>query len=284
MNRINNGAWWLVAPAVVLFAVVGIAPLMATLNYSFQDSFAGDNYFWVGTYWYEELFKSSAFWGAFGRTLLFAAITISLQFIIGIFVARKLYFRQVKAQMVVALIALPLLTPWIVVGFIWRHLVNPEAGLIGASLSLFNISPDLNSVWWVWATIIAMDLWHWTSLVVILCYAGYLSIPGPYFQAARIDGASKWATFRYIELPKLKNVLVIALLLRLADSLMIYTEPLMISRGGPHVSSTFMSQKLIQTAMLEFNLGAAGAISMFYLVVMILIAWILFRYIRSQNV
>ena len=128
-----------------------------------------------------------------------------------------------------------------------------------------------------------MDAWHWTSLVVILCYAGYLSIPPAYFQAAQIDGARVWATFRHVELPKLKNVLLIAALLRLADSLMIYTEPLMVTRGGPHVATTFMSQDLIQTAMQEFNLGEAGAISVIYLALIVPIAWSLFRTMRRHN-
>ena len=126
-----------------------------------------------------------------------------------------------------------------------------------------------------------MDVWHWTSLTVILCYAGYLSIPSAFFQAAQIDAATGWSIFKYIEFPKLKNVLLIAILLRLADSLMIYTEPFMIARGGPHVSSTFLSQELIQTAMIEFNLGEAGAISVFYMLLMTLIAWLLFRAMRQ---
>lgn len=279
----NNKAWLYLLPAAVMLGVIGFAPLMAMVNYSVQDSFAGDQYFWVGTQWYEEMFRSQAFWGALGRTLLLTAISLSIQFALGLFVARKLYHRQKNGAFFIALFALPLLTPWIVVGFVWRHAMNNQAGLIGVLGSWLGYAPDLNSVVWVWATIIVMDVWHWTSLTVILCYAGYLSIPSPYFQAAKIDGAGEWATFRYIELPKLKNVLLIALLLRVADSLMIYTEPLMIARGGPHVSSTFLSQELIKTAMQEFNLGEAGALSVFYLLMMTLIAWILFRTMRQTH-
>ena len=84
--------------------------------------------------------------------------------------------------MIIPLIALPLLTPWIVVGFIWRHGIDAQAGLWGTMLAAIGLVPDLNSVLWAWATIIAMDVWHWTSFVVILCYAGYLSIPQAYFR------------------------------------------------------------------------------------------------------
>ena len=78
-----------------------------------------------------------------------------------------------------------------------------------------------------------MDVWHWTSLVVLLCYAGLRSIPDAYYQASLIDGASSWQVFRYIQLPKMKRVLIIALLLRLMDSFMIYTEPFVLTGGGP---------------------------------------------------
>ena len=283
VRRYSNKAWFLVSPAALVIGAIGFVPLMATVNYSVQDSFAGDHFIWVGLRWYEEMFRSTAFWGALGRTLLFTIITLTIQFGLGIFVARKLYYIQKRGELFIGLIVLPLLAPWIVVGFVWRHVMNPEAGLIGVLGASIGFAPDLNSVYWVWGTIIAMDVWHWTSLIVILCYAGYLGIPRAYFQAASIDGASSWATFRHIEFPKLRRVLLIALLLRMADSMMIYTEPLMISRGGPNVSSTFMSQELIRTAMQEFNFGEAGALSVFYLALITSIAWALYSTMRLQD-
>ena len=81
------------------------------------------------------------------------------------------------------------------------------------------------------------------------------AIPEPYYQAARIDGASRWAVFRYIELPKLRGVLMIAVLLRLMDSFMIYTEPFVLTGGGPGTATTFLSQYLTQKAVGQFDLG-----------------------------
>lgn len=114
-------------------------------------------------------------------------------------------------------------------------------------------------------------------LIIVLTFAGYLSISKSHFQAARIDGASPWSTFRYVEIPKLRKVLIIALLLRFMDCFMIYIEPFMITRGGPNVATSFLSLELIQTASIQFDLGKAGAISVFYLLVMITICWFLFR-------
>ena len=83
-----------------------------------------------------------------------------------------------------------------------------------------------------------MDVWHWTSLVVLLAYAGLVSIPDAYYQAAKIDGARSWAIFRYIQLPKMKRVLTIAILLRFMDSFKIYTEPFVLTGGGPGNATT----------------------------------------------
>ena len=123
------------------------------------------------------------------------------------------------------LMALPLLIPWNVVGSMWNILALPDIGLLGRALNAlgwdYNYTRHPLDAWF---TLVLMDVWHWTSLVVLLCYAGLVSIPDAYYQAAKVDGARPWAVFRYIQLPKLKHVLTIAILLRFMDSFMIYTE------------------------------------------------------------
>jgi ABC-type sugar transport system permease subunit len=127
--------------------------------------------------------------------------------------------------------ALPLLIPWNVVGTIWQIFGRADIGLLGHTLDQMGFEYNYASnVFDAWVTIILMDVWHWTSLVVLLCYAGLVSIPEAYYQAAKIDGASKWSVFRYIQLPKIRGVLIIAFLLRFMDSFMIYTEPFVLDR------------------------------------------------------
>ncbi|MFN3238928.1 MAG: carbohydrate ABC transporter permease [Pseudomonadales bacterium] len=176
-----------------------------------------------------------------------------------------------------------MLTPWIVVGFSWRLMLDLDLGPLAAALQMLGFTPDLNSAGWAWFTIIVMDVWHWTGLVIVLTYAGYLSIPVSYFHAALIDGANSWRTFRYVELPTLRRVLIIAFLLRLMDSFMVYIEPFMVTRGGPDISTTFLSLDLIQTASVQFDLGKAGAMSVIYLLIMISICWVLFQSIHAQK-
>ena len=103
-----------------------------------------------------------------------------------------------------------------------------------------------------------MDVWHWTSLVVLLSYAGLQAIPDAYYQAAKIDGASRWAVFRYIQLPKMRRVLIIAVLLRFMDSFMIYTEPFVLTGGGPGNATTFLSIDLVKMAHRPVRPGTGG--------------------------
>jgi glycerol transport system permease protein len=127
-----------------------------------------------------------------------------------------------------------------------------------------------------WFTMILMDVWHWTSLVVLLAYAGLRSIPDAYYQAAKIDSASRWAVFRYIQLPKMKRVLTIAVLLRFMDSFMIYTEPFVLTGGGPGNSTTLLSIDLVKIALGQFDLGPAAAMSIIYFLIVLLLSWVFY--------
>ena len=126
-----------------------------------------------------------------------------------------------------------------------------------------------------------MDVWHWTPLVALLAYAGLRSIPDAYYQAARIDGASKFAVFRYIQLPKMRGVLMIAVLLRFMDSFMIYTEPFVLTGGGPGNATTFLSQYLTQKAVGQFDLGPAAAFSLIYFLIILLFCFVLYNWMQS---
>ena len=168
------------------------------------------------------------------------------------------------------LMALPLLIPWNVVGAMWNIFALPDIGLLGRMLNGLGI--DYNYTQQplsAWATLIAMDVWHWTSLVVLLAYAGLSAIPDAYYQAARIDGASSWAIFRYIQLPKMKRVLTIAVLLRFMDSFNIYTEPFVLTGGGPGNATTLLSIDLVKIALGQFDLGPAAAMSIIYFLIIL---------------
>jgi glycerol transport system permease protein len=182
------------------------------------------------------------------------------------------------------LMALPLLIPWNVVGAMWNIFSLPDIGLLGRTLNSIGIDYDYTQQpLSAWFTVILMDVWHWTSLVVLLAYAGLCSIPDAYYQAAKIDGANTWAIIRYIELPKMKRVLTIAILLRFMDSFMIYTEPFVLTGGGPGNSTTFLSIDLVKVALGQFDLGPAAAMSLIYFLVILLMCWVFYTLMMKSE-
>ena len=285
MNKTwNNKAWFMVLPVLLLVAFSAVIPLMTVVNYSVQDTFGNNQFFWNGVSWFSDVLESDRFWQALGRNLLFSGIILALEIPLGILIALNMPKKGLGVPVCLVLMALPLLIPWNVVGTIWQVFGRVDIGLLGRTLDAMGISYNyVNNVFDAWATLIVMDVWHWTSLVVLLCYAGLVSIPEAYYQAAKIDGASRWAVFRYIQLPKMKRVLLIAFLLRFMDSFMIYTEPFVVTGGGPGNSTTFLSIDLVKMAIGQFDLGPAAAMSIIYFLIILLLSWIFYTVMTSSD-
>jgi glycerol transport system permease protein len=278
MNKtINNKGWFFVLPVVLLVAFNAIIPLMTVVNFSVQETF-GDNVFtWAGVEWFEQVLHSDRFHDALLRQVIFTALVLFIEVPLGLIVALAMPRKGVWISVCLVTMALPLLIPWNVVGAMWNIFALPEIGLMGKGLNAlgfdFNYTRQPMSAWF---TIVLMDVWHWTSLVVLLCYAGLVSIPNDYYQAAKIDGASAWSVFRFIQLPKLKRVLTIAILLRFMDSFMVYTEVVVLTGGGPGNSTTFLSIDLVKTALGQFDLGPAAAMSLIYFLIILLLSWLFY--------
>ena len=273
----NQKAWWLVAPVLLLVAFNAFIPLMTVVNYSLQETFGDNVFFWEGVTWFESVLRSERFHASLMRQLMFTFMILAIEVPLGIAVALAMPRRGPWVSVCLVLMALPLLIPWNVVGAMWNIFALPDIGLLGYTLNSmgfdYNFTRQPVSAW---MTTVVMDVWHWTSLIVLLCYAGLCSIPDAYYQAARIDGATPWAVFRYIQLPKLKRVLTIAILLRFMDSFMIYTEPFVLTGGGPGNTTTFLSIDLVKIALGQFDLGPAAAMSLIYFLVVLLICWVFY--------
>jgi glycerol transport system permease protein len=281
---VNNRAWFLVLPVLFLVAFSAVIPLMTVVNYSVQDTFGDNVFFWAGLEWFREMLHDDRMWGALGRQLIFSAIILAIQIPLGILVALSMPKRGFWASFCLVVMSLPLLIPWNVVGTIWQIFGRIDIGLLGHTLAAMGIDYNYTSdPIAAWITVIVMDVWHWTSLVALLCYAGLQAIPDAYYQAAKIDQASRWKVFRYIELPKLAGVLMIAILLRFMDSFMIYTEPFVVTGGGPGSSTTFLSIDLVKMAIGQFDLGPAAAFSIMYFLVILLISWVFYTVMTNLD-
>jgi glycerol transport system permease protein len=282
MKTENQRAWFFVLPVLVLVAFNALVPLMTVVNYSVQETFGDNTFFWAGLRWFEEVMTSDRFHAALGRQALFTAIILAIEVPLGVAIALAMPRSGPWVSVCLVLMALPLLIPWNVVGAMWNIFALPEIGLMGWLLAPygFDYTQQITSAWF---TMVLMDVWHWTSLVVLLAYAGLISIPEAYYQAAKIDGARGWAVFRYIQLPKMKHVLTIAILLRFMDSFMIYTEPLVLTGGGPGNATTLLSIDLVKVALGQFDLGPAAAMSIVYFLITLLVSWVFYTLMTKDD-
>ena len=283
-KTVNQKAWFLILPVLLLVAFSAVIPLMTVVNYSVQDTFGNNQFFWAGLEWFEEMLRSERMWDALGRQLMFSAIILAVQVPLGVFIALNMPKSGFWSSFCLVMMSLPLLIPWNVVGTIWQIFGRVDIGLLGYTLDALGITYNYTqNTFAAWVTIIVMDVWHWTSLVALLAFAGLKSIPDAYYQAAKIDQASRWAIFRYIELPKMMGVLMIAILLRFMDSFMIYTEPFVVTGGGPGNATTLLSIDLVKMALGQFDLGPAAAFSIMYYLVILLISYVFYTVMTNLD-
>lgn len=275
-KRKNNKAWFLVAPVVFVVAFTAIVPLMAVANYSLQDIQGFDNRLFVGLDFFKLVATDPNVQNAFMRNLWLSAQVLLIQIPLGIFIARLMPRSGWKASASLVVVAIPLIIPWNVIGTTWQIFTRSDIGLGGVLVNLFFEYNTTASPFDAWVTVIIMDTWHWTPLVALLVYAGLRSIPPAYYQAAAIDSASPMAIFRFVELPKLRRVLLIAILLRFMDSFMLYTEPFVVTGGGPGDSTTTLSILLTTIAVGQFDVGVAGAFSLMYFLFIQIFSFIFF--------
>ncbi|NUU00574.1 carbohydrate ABC transporter permease [Herbaspirillum robiniae] len=285
MNKpYNNKAWFFILPVFLTVAFSAIIPLMTVVNYSVQDIISPEQSVFVGLEWFKEVMRDGELHSALLRQLIFSFCVLLVQIPLGIVLALAMPHKGWKSSATLVILAMPLLIPWNVVGTIWQIFGRADIGLGGYVLNLlganYNYASNPGDAW---ITVLVMDVWHWTPLVALLAFAGLRSIPDAYYQAAQIDGASRWAVFRYIQLPKMRGVLVIAVLLRFMDSFMIYTEPFVLTGGGPGNSTTFLSQYLTQKAVGQFDLGPAAAFSLIYFLIILLLSFVLYNWMQSAG-
>ena len=265
----NNRAWFFVMPALLLLGFVAVFPLIMVVNYSFHDLFTVKSKVWVGFEWYREIIHSSRFWESVGRSLSFSAIILIVEIPLGIVIAKSIPKKGALVAVCLICMSLPLLVPWNMIAIIWRLFLEN----LGRSLAVVGIDFDWKlNAFHTWISIVLMDVWHWTSLVVLLCYSSLTTIPAAFYQSAAIDGASRWNVFRYVELPKLRSVLLIAILLRFIDSFMVYTEPFLLNAGGPRRSTTLLAMDLGQEVV-SFDFGPAAARSIIYFIIIVTVSW-----------
>lgn len=269
----------MIAPAIIVLLVIGLYPLLSALNVSFRTyqitspATLGE---WVGFANYADVLTDDLFWGSLGRTALLFVLTVPLQVVLGIGIAVLLNatrWQSVAGVLRVALVIPFAMTP-AVVGLLGRLLYDRENGFINYALGLFGIAPInwFGEPFWAMASIAITDVWQWTPFVALVMLSGLTLVPDDSLDAARLDTENGWQIFRHIQLPFLLPGLTAVLIIRTADILKLFDMPFILTRGGPGVSTEFISLYIQRVGFRVFDMGIASAQAVLLLILAIVLS------------
>ena len=275
------------APAVVIMAMALIYPLGYMIWGSFRDwspsQTIGEAEF-VGLKNYVTLWGDPNFHESLGVTLRFAFFVVSLEMLIGVGLA-LLLDRNIRGMSVLrTLFILPMMIAPVVVGLMWRYMYHPTVGTFNRFLE----DMGLPKVDWLGqhalGSIIIADIWQWTPFIFILSLAALQSLPRSAIEAAKIDGATGWQQIIHIKLPLMMPVLIVTGLLRLIDAFKVLEVILVMTEGGPGLSTEILALRISRTATEFRELGVAAAMSNYLLLLLLALTLAMFLFTRLQEV
>lgn len=241
---------------------------------------------WVGFRNYAFLINDPSFRESLGVTLRFAAAVVSLEMVLGVGLA-LLLDRQLRGMTLLrTLFILPMMIAPIVVGLMWRYMYHPTVGPLNRLLTRLGLDPVpwLSDANWALVSIIIADIWQWTPFIFILALAALQSLPKSAMEAARIDGATGWQQIWHIKLPLMMPVLIVTCLLRLIDAFKVLEVVLVLTNGGPGLSTEILSLRIARTASEFRELGKAAAMSNLLLGVLMVLTLAMFAYSKAVEI
>jgi ABC-type sugar transport system permease subunit len=280
----------LVAPVVILLLAVTAYPLVYNLWNSFHAvnlSVAGSSHKFVGLHNYTKMFGSSEWVGALERTAAFTAVSVFLETVAALGLALMLNRRFRGRGFLRAAILVPWAVPTVVSATLWKTMFDPRAGFVDYLLGGLHLpgahTTWLAGIWTSWATILVADAWKNVPFIAIILLAGLQVIPGEIYEAARMDGASAWQSFRRMTLPLLKPALAVALIFRTLQAFLVFDVIYIMTGGGPGVSTETLSFLNWQTFLVGTDFGYGGAISVMLVVISLAIAAVYVRVLRPET-
>jgi multiple sugar transport system permease protein len=275
----------LVAPALAVLLALSIYPLIYSVTISLQQETAS-GIVWTLTH-FKRLATDNFFRTAMAHTFVYAFLALTCEFVLGLVLALLLNQQMRGRGVFRASLLVPMMLPTVVVGIVWRLLLNPNFGAINGTLKQLGV--DTESLTWTasprlaFLAVIAVDVWQWTPFVFLVLLAGLQAIPQEPYEAALVDGSSRWQTFRHVTLPLLKPAILIVLLLRTMDLLRVFDQIFILTEGGPGFATEMISLYIYRTAFRFFDFGYAAAMSFVLLALTNLVSVIYIRLLRSEN-
>lgn len=283
-SRLNRLTPYLfLAPAVIVLAIALLYPIGYMIYASFLDwvpSQRIEEAEFIGLRNYWNLLGDEAFLESFFVTLKFAAVALALEMVIGVGLALLLDRNLRGMSALRTIFILPMMIAPIVVGLMWRYMYHPTVGIFNRTLKDWGFDPIpwLSDGDWAFAAVIIADVWQWTPFIFILALAALQSLPRSALEAAEIDGASGWQKIVYIKLPLMMPVLIVAILLRLIDAFKVLEVILVMTNGGPGLSTEILSLRIYRTTQEFQRLGEAAAMSNYLLLLLTMLTLLMFAY------
>jgi len=275
----------LIAPAIVVLLSLSIYPLIYSVTISLQTQTSEGSVWSVSNF--TRLFTDGFFRAAMAHTFVYATAALILEFSIGLGLALLLNSQIRGRGFFRATLLVPMMLPAVVVGVVWRLMLNPNFGAINGTLKNFGLNTE--SLTWTASprlamlSVIAVDVWQWTPFVFLVLLAGLQAIPQEPYEAALIDGSSRWQTFRYVTLPLLKPAILIALLLRTMDLLRVFDQIFILTEGGPGFATETISLYIYRAAFRFFDFGYAAAMSFVLLALTNVISALYIRLLQNKE-
>ncbi|MEM7522692.1 MAG: sugar ABC transporter permease [Pseudomonadota bacterium] len=276
------------APAALILVVALLYPIGYMLYASMLDwspsQRIGEADF-IGLRNYVNLWSDAAFLESVGVTLKFAAVVVTVEMILGVGLALLLDRKLRGMAALRTIFILPMMIAPIVVGLMWRYMYHPTVGFFNRTLKSMGFEgiPWLSDSGWSFAAVVIADVWQWTPFIFILALAAMQSLPRSALEAAELDGASEWQKILYIKLPLMMPVLIVTLLLRLIDAFKVLEVILVLTNGGPGLSTEIVALRIFRTAQEFRELGEAAAMSNVLLMLLMALTIGMFLYNRLQD-
>jgi multiple sugar transport system permease protein len=278
-------AYLLIAPTIAVLVALSIYPLIYSIRISLQVG-SGDAAHWsLGNF--TRLFTDGFLREALWHTFVYAAVALTFEFLLGLGLALMLDRPLRGRSFFRSALLIPMMLPPVVVGVVWRLMLNPDFGAVNGSLKALGLETD--SLTWTaspllaYCSVIGVDVWQWTPFMFLVLLAGLQAIPQEPYEAAVIDGSSSWQTFRYVTLPLLKPAILIALLLRTMDLLRVFDQIFILTEGGPGFSTETVSLYIYRTAFRFSDFGYAAAMSFVLLILTNILSAGYIRLLQKQE-
>ena len=273
------------APAVAVLLALSIYPLIYAIKVSLQTT-AGQQVAWSFQN-FTRLASDKFFLEALAHTLVYAVVALTFEFLLGLGLAVLMNGALRARSFFRAMLLVPMMLPPVVVGVVWRLMLNSNFGAINGTLKGFGV--NTTQLTWTaspklaFASVILVDVWQWTPFVFLVLLAGLQAIPQEPYEAAVIDGSSAWQTFQHVTLPLLKPAILIALLLRTMDLLRVFDQIFILTEGGPGFATETISLYIYRTAFRFSNFGYAAAMSFVLLIITNIISLFYIRLLQRQE-